>query len=169
MIADFNKDGYGDLAAGSQMYNNYQGRVSLWYGSSTGPATSARITQATTNVAGTPESGDLFGSSVSAADINGDGCRTSRSASTERRSARRRPRAASTSCAAARAGSPAPTPVARPATPPASPAMSRGTTASASRSASATPTATARPTSTSAPSTARCASPARRPASPRPV
>ncbi|WP_432154869.1 FG-GAP and VCBS repeat-containing protein [Streptomyces tricolor] len=73
VIADFNKDGYGDLAAGSQMYNNYQGRVSLWYGSSTGPATSARITQATTNVAGTPESGDLFGSSVSAADINGDG------------------------------------------------------------------------------------------------
>ncbi len=73
VIADFNKDGYGDLAAGSQMYNNYQGRVSIWYGSSTGPATAVRITQATTNVAGTPESGDSFGSSVSAADINGDG------------------------------------------------------------------------------------------------
>ncbi|MFE0189816.1 FG-GAP-like repeat-containing protein [Streptomyces sp. NPDC058989] len=75
VIADFNKDGYGDLAVGSMMYGNYQGRVSLWYGSATGPAASARITQATTGVAGTPETGDSFGSSLSAADVDGDGYR----------------------------------------------------------------------------------------------
>ncbi|REK88949.1 hypothetical protein DY245_18410 [Streptomyces inhibens] len=73
VIADFNKDGYGDLAVGTMMYGGDQGRVSLWYGSSTGPATSARITQATSGVAGTPEAGDMFGSSISAADVNGDG------------------------------------------------------------------------------------------------
>ncbi|MGW7056559.1 FG-GAP-like repeat-containing protein [Streptomyces sp. NPDC054887] len=73
VIADFNKDGYGDFAAGTQMYGGDKGSVSLWYGSSTGPATTARITQATTGVSGTPETGDRFGSSVSAADIDRDG------------------------------------------------------------------------------------------------
>ncbi|MFJ6601854.1 FG-GAP-like repeat-containing protein [Streptomyces lydicus] len=73
VIADFNKDGYGDLAVGTQMYGNNKGAVSVWYGSSTGPATSARITQATSGVAGTPETDDRFGSSVSASDVNGDG------------------------------------------------------------------------------------------------
>ncbi|OEJ59577.1 hypothetical protein BGM19_17875 [Streptomyces agglomeratus] len=73
VIADFNKDGYGDFAIGTQMYGDYKGSVSLWYGSSTGPATSARITQATTGVSGTAETGDRFGTSVSVADINRDG------------------------------------------------------------------------------------------------
>ncbi|MGX1885624.1 FG-GAP and VCBS repeat-containing protein [Streptomyces sp. NPDC055287] len=73
VIADFNKDGYGDIAFGTLMHDNYKGRVSVWYGSSTGPGTSARITQATSGVAGTPETDDRFGGSVSAADVNGDG------------------------------------------------------------------------------------------------
>ncbi|MGW7196758.1 FG-GAP and VCBS repeat-containing protein [Streptomyces chryseus] len=73
VIADFNKDGYGDIAFGTMMNANYKGQVTVWYGSSTGPAGSVRITQATSGVAGTPETDDRFGSSVSAADINGDG------------------------------------------------------------------------------------------------
>lgn len=73
VIADFNKDGYGDIAIGTALYSGYQGRVSLWYGSSTGPGTSSRLTQATSGVAGSPEAGDSFGSSLSAGDVNGDG------------------------------------------------------------------------------------------------
>ncbi|MEV0172766.1 FG-GAP-like repeat-containing protein [Streptomyces sp. NPDC050803] len=73
VIADFDKDGYGDIAVGTSLYGGYKGRVSLWYGSSSGPGTSARITQNTTGVAGTAESYDSFGDSVSAGDVNGDG------------------------------------------------------------------------------------------------
>lgn len=73
VIADFNKDGYGDVAIGTPAYSGYKGRVSLWYGSSTGPGTSARISQSTSGVAGTPEADDSFGWSVSAGDVNGDG------------------------------------------------------------------------------------------------
>jgi hypothetical protein len=73
VIADFDKDGYGDIAIGTSLYGGHKGRVSLWYGSSTGPATSARITQNTSAVAGTAESSDMFGDSVSAGDVNGDG------------------------------------------------------------------------------------------------
>ncbi|MFF1392979.1 FG-GAP and VCBS repeat-containing protein [Streptomyces sp. NPDC058287] len=73
VIADFNKDGYGDIAVGTALYSGYKGRVSLWYGSSTGPGTSSRITQSTSGVAGTPEADDSFGASLSAGDVNGDG------------------------------------------------------------------------------------------------
>ncbi|MFB7710351.1 FG-GAP and VCBS repeat-containing protein [Streptomyces sp. NPDC056105] len=73
VIADFNKDGYGDVAIGTPAYSGYEGRVSLWYGSSSGPGTSARISQSTGGVAGTPEPDDSFGSSLSAGDANGDG------------------------------------------------------------------------------------------------
>ncbi|WP_405479566.1 FG-GAP and VCBS repeat-containing protein [Streptomyces sp. NBC_00009] len=73
VIADFNKDGYGDIAIGTPLYSGYKGRVSLWYGSSTGPGTSSRLTQSTSGVAGTPEADDWFGSSLSAGDVNGDG------------------------------------------------------------------------------------------------
>ncbi|KUN24112.1 hypothetical protein AQJ23_21225 [Streptomyces antibioticus] len=73
VIADFNHDGYGDIAIGTSLYGGYKGRVSVWYGSSSGPGTSARITQNTSGVAGTAEAYDNFGSSVSAGDINGDG------------------------------------------------------------------------------------------------
>ncbi|WP_055613090.1 FG-GAP and VCBS repeat-containing protein [Streptomyces phaeochromogenes] len=73
VIADFDKDGYGDIAVGTSVYSKAKGRVSVWYGSSSGPSTSTRITQATSGVAGTPETYDEFGWSVSAGDANGDG------------------------------------------------------------------------------------------------
>ena len=75
VIGDFDKDGYGDIAIGTHKYDGYKGRVSVWYGSASGPDKSARITQATTGVADTPEAEDQFGASVSAADVNGDGYR----------------------------------------------------------------------------------------------
>ncbi|MEU8863398.1 FG-GAP and VCBS repeat-containing protein [Streptomyces umbrinus] len=71
--ADFDKDGHGDIAVGTAVHSKSKGRVSVWYGSSSGPSTSTRITQATSGVAGTPETYDEFGWSVSAGDANGDG------------------------------------------------------------------------------------------------
>ncbi|WP_240501273.1 FG-GAP repeat domain-containing protein, partial [Streptomyces neyagawaensis] len=48
VIADFDKDGYGDIAIGTPLYDRYRGRVTLWYGGSTGPSSrTARFTQAT--------------------------------------------------------------------------------------------------------------------------
>ncbi|MDT0343139.1 FG-GAP and VCBS repeat-containing protein [Streptomyces litchfieldiae] len=73
VIADFNRDGYGDTAIGSFGWADWQGKVSLWYGGSGGPSTATRLTQGTAHVAGTPEAGDGFGYSVSAGDVNGDG------------------------------------------------------------------------------------------------
>ncbi|MFF1381756.1 FG-GAP and VCBS repeat-containing protein [Streptomyces sp. NPDC058308] len=73
VIADFDKDGYGDIAIGTSLYSKHKGRVSIWYGASGGPSRSARLTQSTSGVAGSPENYDEFGSSVSAGDVNGDG------------------------------------------------------------------------------------------------
>ncbi|MDQ1036893.1 hypothetical protein QFZ75_003309 [Streptomyces sp. V3I8] len=73
VIADFDKDGYGDIAIGTSLHSKHKGRVSVWYGSSGGPSRSARFTQSTSGVAGSPENYDEFGSSVSAGDVNGDG------------------------------------------------------------------------------------------------
>jgi hypothetical protein len=74
VIADFNKDGYGDIAIGNPVDAGYKGEVTVWKGGSTGPGTtSTRITQATSGVSGTPEADDWFGASLSAADVTGDG------------------------------------------------------------------------------------------------
>ncbi|MEV6192853.1 FG-GAP and VCBS repeat-containing protein [Streptomyces sp. NPDC051920] len=73
VIADFNKDGYGDIAVGTSLYSQHKGRVSVWYGSSAGPSRNTRLSQSTSGVAGTPENYDEFGSSISAGDVNGDG------------------------------------------------------------------------------------------------
>ncbi|MVO86511.1 hypothetical protein GPA10_17520 [Streptomyces sp. p1417] len=72
VIADFDRNGYGDIAIGNQADSGYRGAVTVWRGGSSGPGTSARVTQATRGLAGTPEKGDRFGASLSADDVNDD-------------------------------------------------------------------------------------------------
>ncbi|MGW2932122.1 FG-GAP-like repeat-containing protein [Streptomyces sp. NPDC001156] len=72
-VADFNKDGYGDLAIGIPR-SGKGGAVQVLKGTSVGPSTTAiSISQAATGVPGTPESTDYFGYDVSAGDTNNDG------------------------------------------------------------------------------------------------
>ncbi|MGW1028737.1 FG-GAP and VCBS repeat-containing protein [Streptomyces sp. NPDC002577] len=75
---DFNGDGYPDLAVGvpsAQVGDKAKaGYVNVLWGGPSGPGKygSVRISQATKGVPGTPEAGDLFGSAVTAADVDGD-------------------------------------------------------------------------------------------------
>ncbi|MET8128962.1 FG-GAP-like repeat-containing protein [Streptomyces sp. NPDC005065] len=72
-IADYDKNGYGDLTVGAPRTST-GGAVYILPGTSTGPSTSAKkITQSTSGVPGAAEFADSFGSDVSAADTNGDG------------------------------------------------------------------------------------------------
>ncbi|WP_256098428.1 FG-GAP repeat protein [Streptomyces agglomeratus] len=73
-VADFDKDGYGDIAVGEPDESNGKGAVNIWYGASSGPSStrSAKLTR-TAGVSGTPEAYDGFAYDVSAADSNGDG------------------------------------------------------------------------------------------------
>ncbi|MCK9296992.1 MAG: FG-GAP-like repeat-containing protein [Desulfobulbaceae bacterium] len=71
VFADFNGDGYDDLAAGAEEYNSYQGRTCVYYGSQEGlqavdsPPNYAILTG--------DEGGTAFGYVVTAGDANGDG------------------------------------------------------------------------------------------------
>ncbi|MER5467846.1 FG-GAP and VCBS repeat-containing protein [Streptomyces sp. NPDC002685] len=75
---DFNGDGYPDLAVGvpsAQVGSaSTAGYVQVLWGGPHGAGRhgSVRISQATAGVPGTPEAGDLFGSAVTAADVDGD-------------------------------------------------------------------------------------------------
>ncbi|MGW2772641.1 FG-GAP-like repeat-containing protein [Streptomyces olivaceoviridis] len=79
LTGDFNGDGYLDIAlsaAGHQVGSAQQaGAVVVLYGSSSGVSAAKRtlITQNSTGVPGTAEAGDLFGLSLAAGDLDGDG------------------------------------------------------------------------------------------------
>jgi hypothetical protein len=72
-VADFNKDGYGDIALGHPYADGEKGAVLVWRGGSSGPGSSTRITQSTTGIAGAAERGDRFGCALSTGDVNHDG------------------------------------------------------------------------------------------------
>ncbi|MEU3067154.1 FG-GAP and VCBS repeat-containing protein [Streptomyces sp. NPDC006906] len=77
--ADFNGDGYPDLAfaAPGATVKGFKGAgyVGVAYGSRNGVKDSAKkvFTQASAGVPGTPEAGDAFGSSITSADLDRDG------------------------------------------------------------------------------------------------
>ncbi|MFJ1972503.1 FG-GAP repeat domain-containing protein [Streptomyces sp. NPDC087903] len=72
VIADFDKNGFGDLAVGQARFGK-GGAVHVLKGTSTGFGTTAKsLSQATAGVPGTRESSDSFGVDVSAGDTNGD-------------------------------------------------------------------------------------------------
>ncbi|WP_328749535.1 FG-GAP and VCBS repeat-containing protein [Streptomyces sp. NBC_00285] len=73
VVADFDKDGYGDLAVSDTRSNNKAGSVVVWRGGSTGPTTKYRLTQSTSGVATAAAAREYFGSDLSAGDTNGDG------------------------------------------------------------------------------------------------
>ncbi|MFD5556786.1 FG-GAP-like repeat-containing protein [Streptomyces sp. NPDC127068] len=82
VIADVDKDGYGDIVTGNFMekaadepQGGRGGAITVTYGSAAGLSTRTpvRITQDTAGVPGSATPGDRFGWSLSAGDTNGDG------------------------------------------------------------------------------------------------
>ncbi|MCL8015226.1 FG-GAP-like repeat-containing protein [Streptomyces sp. AS02] len=79
LSGDFNGDGYRDVAVGAVCTHvgsaSCAGAVVVLYGSSSGVSASRKavITQNSTGVPGTAESGDLFGSGLATADLDRDG------------------------------------------------------------------------------------------------
>ncbi|MFD7687338.1 FG-GAP repeat protein [Streptomyces sp. NPDC059781] len=71
-IADFDKDGYGDIALGHPNANG-AGGVLVWRGGSSGPGSVTRVNQNTAGVSGGMERGDRFGARISVGDVNRDG------------------------------------------------------------------------------------------------
>ncbi|MEU9207856.1 FG-GAP-like repeat-containing protein [Streptomyces sp. NPDC048415] len=79
LSGDFNGDGYRDLAIAAPIAKvaskSGAGYVAVVYGTASGLDTSKRqiISQATTGIPGTPESGDYFGDRLTTGDMDGDG------------------------------------------------------------------------------------------------
>ena len=86
VVADVDKDGYGDLVLGRPWDSSYAsdpggtahtgGEITVWRGSSQGidPAQQPTVIhQDTAGVPGAGENGDTFGQALSAGDVNGDG------------------------------------------------------------------------------------------------
>jgi hypothetical protein len=78
-IGDINGDGYGDLVIGTSWGKRVVtgtvngGKISVLYGSPTGPGTELTITQNTGAIPGGSELGDAFGQDVALGDIDADG------------------------------------------------------------------------------------------------
>ncbi|MFI1890712.1 FG-GAP repeat domain-containing protein [Streptomyces jumonjinensis] len=73
VIADFDKNGYGDLALNDSPYNKDAGSVLVVRGGKSGPGPSYRITQSTAGVATSATKGDAFGGRIAVGDTNYDG------------------------------------------------------------------------------------------------
>ncbi|MFF3643072.1 FG-GAP-like repeat-containing protein [Streptomyces sp. NPDC002564] len=77
--ADFNGDGYGDLAISAPIAKvagkSGAGYVAVVYGTAGGldPARRTVLSQATTGIPGTPETGDYFGDRITTGDLDDDG------------------------------------------------------------------------------------------------
>jgi hypothetical protein len=75
--ADFNGDGYGDLAIGvpfEDVVTYDEGMVNVIYGSGIGlTAIRNQLWSQNGDIIGSPEAGDMFGASLAAADFDGDG------------------------------------------------------------------------------------------------
>jgi hypothetical protein len=71
VAADFNHDGFADLAIGAPGENDVAGAVTVLYGAGAGlPGTGAQVFF---QVGSRAEAGDRFGSALAAGDFNGDG------------------------------------------------------------------------------------------------
>ncbi|WP_329545885.1 FG-GAP repeat protein [Streptomyces sp. NBC_01356] len=73
VIADFDKNGYGDLAVNDTPCNNGAGSVVALRGGASGPTTNYRLTQSTSGVVTAATKHDGFGYALSASDTNRDG------------------------------------------------------------------------------------------------
>ncbi|MQS35293.1 FG-GAP and VCBS repeat-containing protein [Streptomyces katsurahamanus] len=73
VVADFDKDGYGDLAFNDIAHKDGAGAVFVLSGGANGPTTLRRITQDTPGIATSAGPGEHFGSTLSAGDTNRDG------------------------------------------------------------------------------------------------
>jgi hypothetical protein len=72
-VADFDQDGYGDIAVGHPYASGRKGSVVVWHGGASGPSGTVTLTQNTSGVAGTAETGDEFGGALGTGDVNHDG------------------------------------------------------------------------------------------------
>jgi hypothetical protein len=73
VIADFDKNGYGDLAVSDVPYGSGAGSVMVVRGTSAGPGTKYRLAQSTADVATVAAPNEGFGHDLSAGDTNRDG------------------------------------------------------------------------------------------------
>jgi hypothetical protein len=76
-LTDVDRDDHLDLVVGAPGENAGRGRVTILRGNRRGVATRDAVTldQASPEIPGRPEKGDLFGAAVAALDVNGDGRR----------------------------------------------------------------------------------------------